>query len=74
MSSSSQRVKLRGYYKGGFGEGAWGAEAPPPKFYYVLARKIVEATVQVQLHLKQLKDGNSEKRSANFLQEKTFQW
>ena len=30
------------------GRGSWGAEASPPKFYHVLARKIV---VQVQLHL-----------------------
>ena len=31
-----------------------GLQAPPtpPKFYHLLARKIVEATVQVQLHLK----------------------
>ena len=29
-----------------------GAEAPPQEFYHVLARKIVEATVQLQLHLK----------------------
>ena len=30
----------------------WEAEATPSKFYHVLVRKIVEATVQVQLHLK----------------------
>ena len=29
--------------------GAWG---PPPEFYHALARKVVEATVQVQLYLK----------------------
>ena len=28
--------------------GAWGAKAPPPKFYCVQARKLLEAAVQVQ--------------------------
>ena len=31
--------------------GVWDAEAPPPKFYHLQARKLLEVSVQMQLHL-----------------------
>ena len=47
--------------------GCMGAEAPPSKILLVLARKLVEGTVQVQLHLKHAWaiERDSEKRIAN---------
>ena len=31
--------------KGGFTGSAWGAKAPPPKFYHVQARKFLEVAI-----------------------------
>ena len=44
-------IKVQSILKGEFRGGALGAEAPPPKFYHVQAKKLLEVAVQMQLHL-----------------------